>query len=250
MASIYDNEEIFEGYAAIRSNPYSANEVVEIPTLFGMLPEVKDRRVLDLGCGAGASCKRVAEMGAKDVVGIDLSDRMLAIAERECNHDRILFRKADLNQLNKISPELGRFDIVMSSLAMHYVADYQRLISCVWDLLSPGGIFVFSQEHPIFTAPQQTANWIMEGNNDITAFILKNYPDSGPRRVFWIIDGFEKYHRTFSEIINGLIQTGFIIKEIAEPIPSDGYIDADISLSRCKHVPDYLFIKAQKPLGL
>lgn len=246
MTSIYDNEDFFKGYVAIRENPYSANDVVETPTLFKMLPEVKGKRVLDLGCGFGATCKKNAEMGAAEVVGIDLSERMLAVAERENSHESIKYVKANLDQLGDIVAELGPFDIVLSSLAMHYVSNFQELVSCVGKLLLPGGIFLFSQEHPIFTAPQQTANWTADGDGNVTGFMLKDYPKSGPRRVFWIVDGFEKYHRTFSEIVNALIAAGFVIEEIAEPVPDEGNIQADTRLSRCRHVPDYLFVKAHK----
>lgn len=246
MSNIYDNKDFFEGYMAIRENPYSANDVVETPTLFKMLPEIGGKRVLDLGCGFGVSCKKIVEMGAAEVVGIDLSERMLAVAKRENSHESIEYVKADLDQLRDIVPTLGFFDVVVSSLAVHYVSNFQELISCVGELLLPGGTFVFSQEHPIFTAPQQTANWMADGDGTVTGFMLKDYPKSGIRNVFWIVDGFEKYHRTFSEIMNTLIAAGFVIEEVAEPVPDESDIQADLHLSRCRHVPDYLFVKANK----
>lgn len=246
MTNIYDNEEFFKGYLAIRENPYSANDVVETPVLFSMLPGVEGKRVLDLGCGFGASCKMVADMGASEVIGIDSSQKMLAIAKRENSHERITYLNSDLEHLECMVSQLGEFDVVMSSLAMHYIEDFSELVHCVYRLLVPGGAFVFSQEHPIFTAPRQTANWITEEGNT-TGFVLKDYPDSGYRRVFWIVNGFEKFHRTFSDIVNALIRAGFILNEVGEPIPSESDILADRQLSRCRHVPDYLFIRALKP---
>lgn len=246
MLNIYDEDEFFEGYLAVRSNPYSANDVVETPTLISMLSSLEGKRVLDLGCGFGANCKRFVELGASEVVGIDISRNMLNAAERDNSDVKITYIRHDLNHLNDIKDKLGIFDVVVSSLAMHYIDDFNQLANCVYDLLSLEGMFIFSQEHPIFTAPEETAEWLEDEDGMIEGFVLKNYPDSGKRKVFWIVDGFEKYHRTFSEIINALIKSGFIIEEVLEPVPDETSIKADPQLSRCRHVPDYLFVKAHK----
>ena len=47
--NIYDNEIFFEGYKKIRDNKINANNLFEIPALFSMLPDLKNKRVLDLG---------------------------------------------------------------------------------------------------------------------------------------------------------------------------------------------------------
>ena len=83
--NIYDNETFFEGYKKIRENEVNANNLFEIPALFSMMPDLKDKAVLDLGCGFGEHCKRFVESGAKKVVGIDISEKMLEIAKIEKN---------------------------------------------------------------------------------------------------------------------------------------------------------------------
>ena len=55
--NIYDDEIFFEGYKKIRDNKINANNLFEIPTLFSMLPDLKNKRILDLGCGFGEHCK-------------------------------------------------------------------------------------------------------------------------------------------------------------------------------------------------
>lgn len=57
--NIYDDEIFFEGYKKIRDNKINANNLFEIPTLFSMLPDLKNKRILDLGCGFGEHCKRI-----------------------------------------------------------------------------------------------------------------------------------------------------------------------------------------------
>ena len=75
--SIYDTPIFFERYQQLRQNPISMNEVVEKPTMFSMLPDLKGKKVLDLGCGTGVHLAHYLQLGAKRVVGLDLSELML-----------------------------------------------------------------------------------------------------------------------------------------------------------------------------
>ena len=89
--NIYDDEIFFEGYKKIRDNKINANNLFEIPTLFSMLPDLKNKRILDLGCGFGEHCKRFIECGAKKVVGIDISEKMLEVARNENSDPNIIY---------------------------------------------------------------------------------------------------------------------------------------------------------------
>ena len=86
------------------------------------------------------------------MLGIDVSERMLARAKAETADSAITYAKADLE-----TPELrpGAFDLAYSSLALHYVENLERLLKAVHAMLAPGGRFVFSVEHPIYTAPSE-----------------------------------------------------------------------------------------------
>ena len=79
--SIYDTPIFFERYQQLRQNPISMNEVVEKPTMFSLLPNLSGKRVLDLGCGTGEHLAHYLAKGARQVVGLDLSERMLEAAE-------------------------------------------------------------------------------------------------------------------------------------------------------------------------
>ncbi len=69
--NIYDDNVFFESYKKLRSG-VNANEIVEIPALFEMLPPLSGLRILDLGCGYGEHCVKYIGMGADEVVGIDI----------------------------------------------------------------------------------------------------------------------------------------------------------------------------------
>jgi len=54
------------------------------------------------------------------------------------------------------------------------------------------------------------------------------------------------YHRTFSDLINGLISAGFIIEEMKEPVPTPETIDRLPNYAKDMHKPNFLIIKAKK----
>ena len=90
--NIYDDEVFFSGYKKIRDNQVNANNLFEIPALFSMMPKLKGKRVLDLGCGFGEHCKKIVDYGAEKVVGIDISQKMLTVTLRTLEDDGYVTR--------------------------------------------------------------------------------------------------------------------------------------------------------------
>ncbi|MDR3599806.1 MAG: class I SAM-dependent methyltransferase [Desulfosporosinus sp.] len=241
--NIFDNEVFFQGYKNLRENPNSANILEEKPAIFSLLPDLTGKKVLDLGCGYGENCNLFSKMGAKKVVGIDVSSKMLAIANAENSGDNILYENICMENIFSINE---KFDVVVSSLAIHYIHDFSKLVSNVNRLLNDYGIFVFSQEHPLTTAPKDGANWFKNADGSITHYKLTDYAINGERTVSWLVDGIRKYHRTFSSIINALIDADFTIKKMLEPVPTKEIIARDPSFAKDLHKPNFLVIKAER----
>ena len=87
--NIFDNVTFFEGYKKIREKTVNANNLFEIPALLSMIPDLKGKSVLDLGCGFGEHCKLFVDYGAEKVIGIDISSKMLEVARRENSDPKI-----------------------------------------------------------------------------------------------------------------------------------------------------------------
>lgn len=241
--NIYDNTDFFDGYKRIRDNIHSANNLEEKPAFFALLPPLKGLRILDLGCGYGENCNNFSDLGASFVMGIDISERMLSIARSSTNDKKIVFKKLCMEDIGRID---DKFDIVTSSLAVHYVKDFFLLVKSVFSLLKTGGLFIFSQEHPLITAPKKGMDWDILENGQISHYQLSDYPESGLRKVFWIVDGVIKYHRQFSDIINPLLNNGFQLLEIAEPKIAEKWARNIQDAQKSKHVPNFLIVKAKK----
>ena len=187
----------------------------EWPSLEPLLPDFTGKRVLDLGCGYGWHCSYAAQQGAAYVLGIDNSQRMLEVAKTKNNTPEIQYRRASIDQLSL--PEES-FDVVFSSLAIHYLPDYPGLVEQVKGWLVPGGDFVFSVEHPIFTA-QGPQDWVYGPKGEILHFPVDNYFYEGEREAVFLGEKMVKYHRTLTTYLDTLLQKGFSLKRVVEPQP-------------------------------
>ena len=117
--NIYDRPDFFEGYSRLGRSVSGLDGAAEWRALRALLPDMNGLRVLDLGCGFGWFCRWARERGAAQVVGLDLSDKMLAQARANTSDMSITYERADLEQLDL--PE-ACFDLVCSSLAVHYIS--------------------------------------------------------------------------------------------------------------------------------
>ena len=120
-----------------------------------MLPDFDGKRVLDLGCGFGWHCIYAAEQSAASVVGVDISEKMLAVAREKTNFSNVCYVCAAIEEYEY--PE-NSFDVIVSSLAFHYIEPYDDICTKVSRCLTENGGFIFSVEHPVFTA-QGKQDW-------------------------------------------------------------------------------------------
>ena len=244
LQNIYDNETFFGGYSRLRQRAVNANNLFEIPARMALMPEMKGKAVLDLGCGTGEDCLEYARRGASRVVGIDISQNMLSLAREKHSHPRVEYRRLPMERAGELE---GPFDVAVSSLALHYVADYAGVAAAVYNLLNPGGAFVFSQENPINSCFSGGERWTRDENGNKIYANISNYSVDGERETTWFVDGVKKYHRTFSTVINTLVDAGFVVEKLVEPIPDAAMVRQYPDYADLLHKPDFLLVRARKP---
>ena len=213
----YDDPSFFEAYGNMARSQKGLDDAGEWHALRQLLPDFKGKRVLDLGCGYGWHCRYAAENGAVSVVGIDLSTKMLEKAQSLTTDQRIRYQNTAIDDL-EFSPE--SFDVVLSSLAIHYISDFDGLCKNVHQILSLHGIFVFSAEHPVFTA-YGSQDWIYDSDGNKVHWPVDNYFSEGKRKAIFLGQEIIKYHRTLDTYVNGLLRNGFNITGFVEPIPEE-----------------------------
>jgi len=195
------------------------------PAALRLLDPQPGERILDAACGNGIFSRKLAEMGAQ-VVGFDYSPRMIAHAKEFCADypERIAFSVVDAMDYAQVAA-LGSFDKAVSNMAVMDIADIKPLIDAVYAMLRPGGVFVFSAEHPCFQTP---------GNDFLPdGLVTRRYIE--PER--YIIDVFannEKqvlhWHRPLHLLLGQCFEAGFVLDALEEPVftrekPGSHWID-------------------------
>ena len=240
--NIFDNETFFTEYQKLRGREVNANNLFEIPTMLSMLPELEGKRVLDLGCGSGERCVDYVKRGAVAVVGADISENMLSIARSENSDPRIEYIKMPIEDFD--APD-GSFDVALSSLALHYVEDFGGVVKNVSRLLTSGGIFLFSQEHPLSTCYSGSGDrWTRDESGKKIHANIAGYCVEGRKDSTWFVEGIQRYHRMFSTILNTLADNGFRILRVEEPYPTEELVRKYPEYYDLYHKPDFLFVKA------
>jgi len=239
--NIYDDPAFFAGYSTLERFGAGWERAAELGELLGLLPEVDGGRVLDLGCGAGQLAHHLATRGAAEVIGVDLSERMLALARAQWAHPRVTYQRAALEDV--VFPST-RFDLVVSSLALHYVEDYRGLVARIATWLVPGGVLVYSAEHPLYTARLPGDGWIRDASG--TRWAVDRYADEGPRDESWFVPGVRKVHRTMATLINGLVDAGLAVERVLEPVPDEGWLTAHPQSLDERRRPVFLLVRARK----
>lgn len=237
--NIYDDPTFFKAYSGFRRSQEGLHGAPEWPTLRAMLPGLPGKRVLDLGCGFGAFSRWAAGQGAI-VVGLDLSTRMLHEARARTTEGGIHYLKASID-----APPYrdGAFDVVFSSLALHYLPDVADICRSVRRVTAAGGWFVFSVEHPVYTAPNQPGWQTLPGGE--TAWALNDYLNEGLRTTNWLVEGVEKYHRSVGTYVDALLDHGFRLARLVEWGPTAKQIADNPEWSLEVHRPPFLLIAAQ-----
>ncbi|MCJ0763751.1 class I SAM-dependent methyltransferase [Variovorax terrae] len=249
MQNIYDDPRFFAGYAALRESGLGLNEVLEQPALASLLPpSLAGLSVLDLGCGAGGFARAACSAGARAVVGLDPSERMLAVARsRTPAALPIQWLQQPVEALRPgLAPGAAPFNLVVSSLALHYVPDYADALARIASVMAPGARLAFSVEHPMCTA-LAAQQWHAGPDGQPQHWPVDGYRDEGARDTHWFIDGVRKYHRCTDTYVNGLLDAGLRLVRLLEPAPAADAIERRPDLALHRRSPPFLLLAADKP---
>lgn len=237
----YDNEKFFQKYSEMNRSKNGLNGAGEWKELKKLLPKFENKKVLDLGCGYGWHCKYAIDNGASYVIGIDISQKMLNVAKQRNNSKHIEYK---LCAMEDLSFNENSFDIVISSLAFHYIKNFEPIVKNISKWLKNNGCFIFSVEHPIFTS-YGTQDWIYDENGNILHFPVDNYYYEGERQAIFLGEKIIKYHKTITTYLNTLLNNNFIIQNIVEPKPPENMLNIPGMLDEMRR-PMMLIIKAYK----
>lgn len=237
----YDNEVFFQKYSQMMRSQKGLAGAGEWSELQKMLPDFRGCRVLDLGCGYGWHCQYAASHGAAYVLGTDISQRMLQTARKINAAPQIDYQCVAMEDLQL--PD-GSFDVILSSLAFHYIQDFPPLVANLSRWIKPGGRLVFSVEHPVFTA-YGTQDWYYDADGNILHFPVDNYYYEGRREAVFLGETVIKYHRTLTTYLNTLLQNGWELLQVVEPQPPEEMLELEGMKDEMRR-PMMLLVSARK----
>ena len=172
-----------------------------------LFPDLKGKKVLDIGCGSGHSLKWCGDHGASELWGLDISDRQIENARR-------YLRKNGYNPKLFCSPmeqDPGLpnryFDVVYSIYAIGWTLDLHGTFKLLSSYLKPDGVLIFSWDHPFMHCVEaRDGQLIFSGSyNETEPFTF--HKGGNPVTLF---------NRRLSDYINVLAAVGFAVERVVE----------------------------------
>lgn len=238
----YDDSIFFDKYSNMERSKNGLEGAGEWHELRKMLPYLRDKRVLDLGCGFGWHCRYAVENGARSVIGVDISQKMLSAAKSKTDSEKIQYLCMPIEDIDFTADS---FDVVVSSLALHYIKSFEDILSKIDKCLSKGGDFIFSVEHPVFTAYGEQ-DWYYDQQGNRLHWPVDRYFDQGERKANFLGEEVIKYHKTLTTYLGGLLRAGFEITGLVEPKPAENLLDTVPEMSDELRRPMMLLVSARK----
>ncbi len=226
-----------EVYDAHVSDPNDStyHSYYEKPAIRAVFGDLSNKKILNIGCGSAVDTQWLVENGSKDVTGIDLSAGLIAIGQKK-------FPDLDLRVMDMEALEFAdeSFDLAVSSLAIHYLDNWTTALKEAHRVLRRGGRYVFSCNHPVAGAVSYSnsgnhRNGLMGKSKNIVTGEVKYFGDYmkinnlGVGKTMMPIGGLEvtTYTQTFSNMVRYIVDSGFTIESVVEPLPQKSLIQAD-----------------------
>lgn len=214
-----------------------------------LIPNLDRGKVLELSCGSGHTLSYLWEnKNASELWGLDFSEEQIRFTQEFLEEKNIPVKLflASMDE-NPGIPE-DYFDFVASIYSLGWTPDLPKTLALVNSYLKPGGIFIFSWEHPAYRSLVYETN--------IEKYIFEDsYLEEGPA-LYPSWNGVEIVinHRKLSTYLNAIVQSGMVIEQIIESEPNIALArekDFDpakwYSIPRAKKLPTTFIVKANKP---
>lgn len=212
-----------------RQQPSSLSDYTARPQVMALCEPLAGKHVLDLGCGEGY-CSRMLRRRGAEVVGLDVSERMIELA-RQAELAQPLGIRYDT--ADAVTADLGNasVDLVVAVFLFNYlgVEQMHKTMANVHRMLKPGGSFVFAVPHPAFAFMREPAAPFYFDIGSAGYFSDRNSLFSG--RI-WKRDGsaldVQLVHKTLEDYFEGLRKAGFTaMPTVAELTVTREMVDID-----------------------
>lgn len=219
MATTYEN---------FTNHPESYSNQIEWRAIKEILPNLKDKKILDLGCGTGRFSFLFEKLSPKRIVGVDFSEEMIKIGEQiaKVNNSIVELLNCSIENLSIFNS--NEFDFIFSSTTLHYIRNLDNIMKEISRLMTDNGTCILSVIHPVYSAcypvvhengefPKDEEWCIGYLNKDVRAYI-QPWIEYNPEIENYLS---YSYHHTMSDYINSILKAGLQIKQLIEPLPPE-----------------------------
>ncbi len=201
---------------------YYHKEVI-VPKLLQKLGSIKNKKILDLGCGQGFFCRILSKKQAK-VTGVDLSKNLIHLAKTYPTYDIQYFISSSEN-LSFL--EENSFDFAISILSIGNIKNISQTFKEIYKILKNNGKFIFVIIHPCFRIPRQS-QWLLDQNQKIQYRRIDRYLSEmeipiithpGKTKHSNSLDDQDysiMFHRPLEKIVKELVNSAFLISDLEE----------------------------------
>ena len=222
---------------------------IEKPMMRALLPDLTGKKVLMVGCGTGEEALMLQEYGAQEIVGIDLSEESIKLAEE--SYPDFKFIVGDMHELPF---EDSSFDFVYSSLAVHYSGTPDVVFGEMYRVLKKDGEILVSVGHPMRWACEEIEidgekyRIIGHGESDASGKVFGNYNTFAKHEHhFGSGEVLEFYAGSPSFYYKTLKKTGFMVEDFSEGICTDEAKEIDLNYwSKYHEIPQFMAFLARK----
>jgi ubiquinone/menaquinone biosynthesis C-methylase UbiE len=224
-----------------KGKDYYRDELNNPPT-FRLIGDVRDRLVLDLACGEGYNTRILAKKGA-NVTGVDFSERMIQLAEREEAKEKLGIHYCALDATGLKEFSRNSFDLVTCFMSLQDIENYNEAVSEVARVLRNQGRFVFSIPHPCFET-------IVVNGKRTSA--TKRYFGAAKYTVQWKMERLAKhfittsFHRTLTDYFDVLFRNGLFVSRLVEPRPTQKGLLRYPQLRKVLRIPQSIIVESIK----
>ena len=238
-----------ERQEGLKKGTNKPHRFIEKPMMRELLPNLTGKKVLMLGCGTGEESIMLREFGAKDIIGIDLSEESIRIAKESYPDCEFL-----VGDMHKLPFEDETFDFVYSSLTIHYSATPEVVHKEIYRVLKKDGEVLFSVGHPLrwscdeFELDGVRCRGIGHGVDIESDKVFGNY-NTFTKRDHYFNNGevLSFYVASPSSIFKLLKRIGFVVEDFTESICTDEAKDYDMSYWKKFHeIPNFMAFLARK----
>lgn len=212
---------------------------------FDLLGEVKDKKILDAGCGQGYLAKTISEKNAI-VTALDGSEKLIELAKKNYGEsENLSFSRHDLRK--PLSFPDSTFDIILGNMVLMDLDPIEGTMREFGRILKNEGIFLFSILHPLFTNGTLRKTIVEKIFRKIPHYAISTYITKSKKE--WRIPNFSSstyvYHRPLEYYFGLLNKNNFFVSNLKEPVFEKDFIkDKNNFLKLCSEIPIFLVIKA------